>query len=93
MLYAEIISGLWIGDVDMMYNKKFIQDNQISIIINCTTNFKFSDIIGRLPIFAKTESGFKTLIHLMPNLPGSNPDLDIKCFNDIMFKPEYSPPN
>jgi len=44
MLYAEIISGLWIGDVDMMYNKKFIQDNQISIIINCTTNFKFSDI-------------------------------------------------
>ena len=44
MLYAEIISGLWIGDIDMMYNKKFIQDNQISIIINCTTNFKFSDI-------------------------------------------------
>ena len=35
------------------------------------------------------ESGFKILIHVMPNLPGSNPDLDIKCFKDIMFKPEF----
>ena len=24
MLYTEILSGLWIGDVDLMYNKKFI---------------------------------------------------------------------
>ena len=35
------------------------------------------------------ESGFKVLIHIMPNLPFSNPDLDKKCFQDIMFKPEY----
>ena len=24
MLYTEILSGLWVGDVDLMYNKKFI---------------------------------------------------------------------
>jgi hypothetical protein len=44
MVYAEIVSGLWIGNVDMMYNKKFLQDNQITLIINCTHNFKFSDL-------------------------------------------------
>jgi protein-tyrosine phosphatase len=44
MVYVEIISGLWIGNVDMMYNKKFLQDNQISLILNCTHNFKFSDL-------------------------------------------------
>ena len=40
---TEIISGLWIGNVDVMYNKKFLQDNNITIILNCTTNYKFSD--------------------------------------------------
>jgi len=44
MVYVEIISGLWIGNVDMMYNKKFLLDNQITLIINCTHNFKFSDL-------------------------------------------------
>jgi hypothetical protein len=44
MVYVEIISGLWIGNVDMMYNKKFIEDNKITLIVNCTHNFKFSDI-------------------------------------------------
>ena len=43
MLYVEIISGLWIGNVDVMYNKKFLQDNNITIILNCTVNNKFSD--------------------------------------------------
>ena len=43
MLYTEIISGLWIGDIDIMYNKKFITDNAITIVINCTSNYKFSD--------------------------------------------------
>jgi len=43
MLYTEVISGLWIGDIDMMYNKQFIADNAITIILNCTSNYKFSD--------------------------------------------------
>ena len=44
MLYAEILSGLWIGDIDIMYNKKFLQDNNITIILNCTINFQFTDL-------------------------------------------------
>jgi protein-tyrosine phosphatase len=43
MLYVEIISGLWIGNIDVMYNKEFINDNNINVILNCTTNYKFSD--------------------------------------------------
>jgi len=43
MLYTEVISGLWIGDIDMMYNKQFIADNAITIILNCTINYKFPD--------------------------------------------------
>jgi len=46
MLYTEILSGLWIGDIDIMYSKKFIMDNAITIIINCTSNYKFPEYPG-----------------------------------------------
>jgi elongator complex protein 3 len=39
------------------------------------------------------DSGFKVLYHLMPNLMGSNPNLDKKCFeivfSDEKFKPDW----
>ena len=54
MLYTEVLSGLWIGDVDIMYNKKFIGDNQIEVIINCTMDYQFAEIQGitniRIPL-------------------------------------------
>ena len=54
MLYTEVLSGLWIGDIDIMYNKKFIEDNQIKLIINCTIDYKFSEHVGvqnvRIPL-------------------------------------------
>jgi len=54
MLYTEVLSVLWIGDVDIMYNKKFIEDNQIKLIINCTIDYKFSEHLGvqnvRIPL-------------------------------------------
>mgnify|MGYP006261107279 FL=1 len=54
MLYTEVLSGLWIGDIDIMYNKKFIEDNQIKLIINCTIDYKFSEHFGvqnvRIPL-------------------------------------------
>ena len=42
-------------------------------IISSQINFKFSDTIGRIPVFAKTETGFKNLIKL-----SSKSYLDIK---------------
>ena len=35
-------------------------------------------------------SCFKVDIHLMPNLPGSNPKIDIKMFNDILYSEELT---
>jgi len=54
MLYAEIVSGLWIGEVDLMYNKKFLNDNLITIVVNCTIDYQFPEFPGiekvRLPL-------------------------------------------
>lgn len=44
MVYTEILSGVWIGNIDMMYNKQFLIDNQIEVIINCTIEFNFPDL-------------------------------------------------
>lgn len=35
------------------------------------------------------ESGFKILIHLMPNLPFSKPEIDIQTMDDILYNPDY----
>lgn len=40
MFYCEIISGLWIGDVNILMNQKFIEENDIGIIFNCTSTFQ-----------------------------------------------------
>ena len=65
MLYVEIISGLWIGNIDTMYNKKFIKDNNITVILNCTTNYKFSDYTGthniRIPLSDNIYHNIETL--------------------------------
>ena len=44
MFYCELLSGLWIGDTDILTNEKFIQDNNISIILNCTQMFNFPEL-------------------------------------------------
>ena len=46
MLYTEILSGLWIGDIDIMYSAKFIEDNQIKLIINCTIDYQIKEHRG-----------------------------------------------
>ena len=44
MFTTELLSGLWVGDTDMLNSKKFMIDNQIDIIFNCTTYFDFPDL-------------------------------------------------
>ena len=44
-MYAnELLSGLWIGDTDILNSKKFMTDNNIDIILNCTQIFDFPDL-------------------------------------------------
>ena len=44
MFYCEILSGLWISDIDVMYSKEFLKDNHIDIIMNCTIHYDFPEI-------------------------------------------------
>ena len=44
MYTNELISGLWIGDTDILNSKKFMTDNHIDIIFNCTQLFDFPDL-------------------------------------------------
>ena len=41
---TEIISGLWISDIDGSFDNGFLKDNNITILINCTLNYGFPDI-------------------------------------------------
>ena len=51
---TEILSGLWIGNVNDIYNKEFYLDNNINIVINCTKDQAFLDLEGlkkiRIPL-------------------------------------------
>ena len=44
MYTNELLSGLWIGDTDILNSKKFMTDNNIDIILNCTQLFDFPDL-------------------------------------------------
>ena len=44
MYTNELLSGLWIGDTDILNSKKFMTDNTIDIILNCTQIFDFPDL-------------------------------------------------
>ncbi len=44
MYTNELISGLWIGDTDILNSKQFMNENKIDIILNCTQLFDFPDL-------------------------------------------------
>ena len=37
-MICEIISGIWSGNADDIYDKDFYNDNLISIVLNCSTD-------------------------------------------------------
>ena len=43
-MLTEIISGIWIGDMNDIYNEQFYKDNLINIVINCTRDQDFLDL-------------------------------------------------
>ena len=44
MYVNELLSGLWIGDSAILNSKRFIEENSIDIILNCTQIFDFPDL-------------------------------------------------
>ena len=43
-MLTEILSGLWIGDLNDAFNEGFYKDNLITIAINCTIDQGFLDL-------------------------------------------------
>ena len=43
-MLTEILSGLWIGNINDSYNEDFYKDNLITIAINCTNDQSFLDL-------------------------------------------------
>ncbi len=70
-MYAlEILSGLWIGDSDILNSKQFFKENKISIILNCTQLFDFPNLDNiqkiRLP-FSNNKNSETDLMLLRQN--------------------------
>jgi predicted protein tyrosine phosphatase len=70
MFTLELLSGLWIGDTSILNSNKFMIDNDITIILNCTQLFDFPDISQikkvRLP-FSSTNNSDTDLMLLREN--------------------------
>lgn len=99
MFYCELLSGLWIGDTDILKNKKFIDDNNINIILNCTEMFDFPEIKNikklRIPfspiresnsdIFLIREKKDKVINLIKNNIDKNN--ILIVCYNGKSISP------
>ena len=44
MFYCEILSGIWISDIDILNNINFLKDKDINVILNCTEIIDFPDL-------------------------------------------------
>lgn len=95
---TEIISGLWIGDIDDAFNNTFLKDNNITILINCTLNYTFPNIkINklRIPISSNLtplkdmillkKNKDKILKYLYENL--NNSSILIYCYDGLIISP------
>jgi len=56
---TEILSGLWIGDINDIYRTDFYKDNNINIVINCTKDQGFLNLDNikkiRIPLSNKLD--------------------------------------
>lgn len=69
MFYREILSGIWISDIDILNNISFLNDKDISIVFNCTEIIDFPDIDIqkiRLP-FTSSQSDVTNVDRLVNN--------------------------
>ena len=98
-MLTEIISGLWIGNLNDSYNDIFYKDNLISIAINCTMDQGFLDLPKlqkvRIPLSDKLEpyrdiqllknNMDKILNFIHENIEEEN--IFIFCYNGLTVSP------
>ncbi len=46
MIYTEIVSGLWVGDIQAMSTKQFLHDQSITYILNCCQGIPIPEVEG-----------------------------------------------
>ena len=65
-MLTELLSGIWIGDVNDIYNREFYIDNNINIVINLTQLHGFVDLsIKKIRIPLSNDLNFHTDIKLL----------------------------
>lgn len=95
---TEIISGLWISDINGSFDNDFLKDNDISILINCTLNYGFPDINLkklRIPISSNLtpskdlmllkKNKDKIIDYIYENIEFSN--ILIYCYDGLLISP------
>jgi predicted protein tyrosine phosphatase len=98
-MLTEIISGLWIGNVNDAFNEDFYTDNLISISINCTLEQGFLDIPNlkkiRIPLSDKLiptrdlvllKENMNKIIDFIDEKIGEN-NIFIYCYNGLTVSP------
>ena len=96
---TELLSGLWIGSINDIYNSDFYKDNNINIVINCTIDQGFLNIDTtnkiRIPlsnkpdinsdIYVLSQKIDKILDFVNKSLEEKN--IFIYCYNGISISP------
>ena len=96
---TELLSGVWIGSVNDIYNSEFYKDNNINTAINCTTDQGFLNMDSlnkvRIPlsnnpdmnsdIYALSQKMDKILEFIHKSLEDKN--IFIYCYNGISISP------
>lgn len=98
-MLTELISGLWIGNLNDAYNETFYDDNLISIAINCTFEQGFLDLPNlkkiRVPVTDKLDPN-RDLVLLKNNMNRILDFIDEKidennifiyCYNGLTVSP------
>ena len=87
-MLTEILSGLWIGNLNDAYNEEFYNDNLISIAINCTFEQGFLDLPNikkiRVPVTDKLDPN-RDLVLLKNNMDKILDFIDEKIDENNIF--------
>ena len=95
---TEIISGIWISDINGSFDNNFLKDNNITILINCTLKYGFPDINVkklRIPLsdnltpsedlFLLKKNKDKIIEYIYEHIDFSN--ILIYCYDGLLISP------
>ena len=96
---TELLSGLWIGSVNDIYNSEFYKDNNINTVINCTTDQGFlnMDSLNKIRIPLSNNPDMNSDIYLLSQKMDQilefihksleDKNIFIYCYNGISISP------